>query len=227
MVTPALLPNAEMKPDVDFAAVVKISSSYNVLVTTSSLPVNSLAEFVALLKSKPGQLNFASAGFGTPSHLIGEMFQLQAGVRATHVPYQQFPQAIADLISGTTQFMFVTTLPVIDLIATGKLRALAVTAPKRIAVLKEIPSVAEAGFPDLVTADWIGFGVKRDTPAEVTVRLNKAINKVLAEPKIRTALEKIGAEPAGGTAAEFGDAIRGQVAHWAKVVKDANIKLPQ
>jgi tripartite-type tricarboxylate transporter receptor subunit TctC len=227
MVTPALLPNTEMKPDVDFAAVVKISSSYNVLVTTPSLRVNSLAEFVALLKSKPGQLNFASAGFGTPSHLIGEMFQLQAGVRATHVPYQQFPQAIADLISGTNQFMFVTTLPVIDLIATGKLRALAVTAPKRIAVLRDVPSVAEAGFPDLVTADWIGFGVRRDTPAEVTTRLNKAINKVLAEPKIRTALEKIGAEPAGGTPAEFGDAIRAQVAHWAKVVKDANIKLPQ
>lgn len=227
MVTPALLPNAEMKPDVDFAAVIKISSSYNVLVTTSSLRVNSLAELVALLKSKPGQLNFSSAGFGTPSHLIGEMFQLQAGVRATHVPYQQFPQAIADLISGINHFMFVTTLPVIDLIATGKLRALAVTAPKRIAVLKDIPSVAETGFPDLVTADWIGFGVKRDTPAEVTARLNKAINKVLAEPKIRTALEKIGAEPAGGTAAEFGDAIRDQVAHWAKVVKDANIKLPQ
>src|SRR5438045_8709431 len=101
MVTPALLPNAEMKPDVDFAAVVKISSSYNVLVTTSSLPVNSLAEFVALLKSKPGQLNFASAGFGTPSHLIGDMFQLQAGVSATQVHYQPFPPEIADLHAAT------------------------------------------------------------------------------------------------------------------------------
>src|SRR4051812_10390728 len=227
MVTPALLPNAEMKPDVDFAAVVKISSSYNVLVTTSSLPVNSLAEFVALLKSKPGQLNFASAGFGTPSHLIGELFKLQAGVRATHVPYQQFPQAIADLISGINHFMFVTTLPVIDLIATGKLRALAVTAANRIAALKDVPSVVEAGFPDLVTADWIGFAVKRDTPAEITANLNKAINKVLVEPKIRTALEKIGAEPVGGAAGEFGDGIRADVAHWARIIKQADIKLPQ
>jgi tripartite-type tricarboxylate transporter receptor subunit TctC len=140
-----------MKPDIDFAPVVKISSSYTVLVTTSSLPVNSLSELVALLKRKPGELNFSSAGFGTPSHLIGEMFQLQAGVRATHVPYQQFPQAIPDLISGTNQYMFVTTLPVIDLIATGKLRALAVTAPKRIAALPDVPSVAESGFQDLVT----------------------------------------------------------------------------
>src|ERR1051325_2840533 len=109
------------------------------------------------MRNKPGQLNFSSGGIGTPSHLIGEMFQLQARVRATHVPYQQLPQAIADLISGTNQFMFITTLPVIDLVASGKLRALAVTAPRRIAALDNVPSVAEVGFPGLVTADWVGF----------------------------------------------------------------------
>src|SRR3954453_6914649 len=226
-VTPSLLPTAEVRADVDFEPVIKISKSYTVLVTTASLPVNSLSELVALLKSKPGKLNFSSAGFGTPSHLIGEMFALQAGVRATHVPYQQFPQAIADLISGINHFMFVTTLPVIELIATGKLRALAVTAPGRITALKDVPSVAEAGFPDLVTADWIGFAVKRDTPAGITAQLNQAINKVLVEPKIRTALEKIGAEPVGGGAVEFGAGIRSDVAHWAKIITDANIKLPQ
>jgi tripartite-type tricarboxylate transporter receptor subunit TctC len=123
--------------------------------------------------------------------------------------------------------MFITTLPVIDLVASGKLRALAVTAPRRIAALNNVPSVAEVGFPGLVTADWVGFAVKRDTSVEIAARLNKAINRVLAQPKIRTALEKIGAEPAGGTAAEFGDAIRGEVAHWAKVVQDANVTLPQ
>jgi tripartite-type tricarboxylate transporter receptor subunit TctC len=191
------------------------------------LPVNSLSELVDQLKSKPGQLNFSSAGFGTPSHLIGEMFALQAGVRATHVPYQQFSQAIADLISGNVQYMFVTTLPVVDLIATGKLRALAVTAPTRIAALKDVPTVVEAGFPDLVTADWTGFAAKRGTPAEITAQLNKAINKVLAEPKINNLLEKIGAVPVGGTAAEFGDGIRSDIVRWAKIVKDADIKLPQ
>src|SRR6266480_4085416 len=149
-VTPSLLPKAEIRPDVDFDPVIKISKSYTVLVTTPSLPVNSLSDLVALLKSKPGKLNFSSAGFGTPSHLIGEMFALQAGVHATHVPYQQFPQAIGDLISGNVQYMFVTTLPVIDLIATGKLRALAVTAPTRIAALRDVPTVIEAGLPDLV-----------------------------------------------------------------------------
>ena len=226
-VTPTLLPKAEIRPDVDFDPVIKISRSYTVLVTTPSLPVNSLRELVELLKSKPEKFNFSSAGFGTPSHLIGELFKLQAGVRATHVPYQQFPQAIADLISGINHFMFVTTLPVIDLIATGKLRALAVTAANRIAALQNVPSVVEAGFPDLVTADWIGFAVKRDTPAEIPAKLNKAINKVLVEPKIRTALEKIGAEPVGGAAVEFGSGIRADVAHWAKIIIQADIKLPQ
>ena len=226
-VTPTLLPRAETKPDVDFDPIIKISKSYTVLVTTPSLPVNSLPELVALLKSKPGKFNFSSAGFGTPSHLIGEMFALQAGVHATHVPYQQFPQAIVDLAGGINHYMFVTTLPVIDLIATGKLRALAVTAPTRIAPLKDIPSVTEVGFPGLVTADWIGLAVKRGKPAEITARLNQAINRVLVEPKIRVALEKMGAEPVGGTAAEFGDEIRADVAYWAKVIKDADIKLPQ
>lgn len=226
-VTPALLPKSEIRPDVDFDAVIKISKSYTVLVATPSLPVNSLPELVALLKSQPGKFNFSSAGFGTPSHLIGELFKLQAGVKATHVPYQQFSQAIADLISGINHFMFVTTLPVIDLIATGRLRALAVTAPGRITALKEVPSVAEAGFPDLVTADWIGFAVKRNTPVEITTELNRAVNKVLLEPKIRNALEKIGAEPVGGTAAEFGDGVRGDVARWAKIIADADIKLAQ
>jgi tripartite-type tricarboxylate transporter receptor subunit TctC len=123
--------------------------------------------------------------------------------------------------------MFVTTLPVIDLIATGKLRALAVTAPTRISALKDVPSVVEAGFPDLVTADWIGFAARRGTPAEITSQLNVAINKVLAEPKVRDALEKLGAVPVGGTPAEFGRDIRGDMSRWEKIIKDADIKLPQ
>ena len=95
-------------------------------------------------------MTFSSGGFGTPAHVVGELFKLETGTRATHVPYPQFPQAIADLLNGTNQFMFITTLPVVDLIATGKLRALAVTAPKRIAVFKEVSSIVEQGFPRLV-----------------------------------------------------------------------------
>ena len=137
------------------------------------------------------------------------------------------PQAIGDLIGGTNQFMFVTTLPVIQLINGGQLRALAVTAPKRIPVLKDVPSVAEEGYPNLVVEDWVGLSVKAGTPPEIVARLNAAINKALATPSVREALAKIGAEPAGGTPEAFGTQFNQQLAHWAKVVKESGIKMQQ
>jgi tripartite-type tricarboxylate transporter receptor subunit TctC len=182
---------------------------------------------VGLLKAKPGQYNFSSAGFGTPSHLIGEKFLIEAGVQATHVPYQQFPQAIGDLVGGTNHYMFVATLPVIDLIKVGQLRALAVTAPTKIAALPDTKSVVEAGYPDLVMEDWLGFAVRNGSPPDVVARLNQAINKALAQPRVREALAKMGAEPAGGTPAEFGQLIKDQVTYWANIIKRAQIKLPQ
>jgi tripartite-type tricarboxylate transporter receptor subunit TctC len=122
---PSLVPNISYRFDTDFEPVIKASVSYNVLVINPSVPANSVTELVALLKSQPDKLTFSSGGFGTPAHLIGEQFKLQTGTRAQHVPYQQFPQAIGDLLNGTNTFMFITMLPVIDLIKTGKLRALA------------------------------------------------------------------------------------------------------
>jgi tripartite-type tricarboxylate transporter receptor subunit TctC len=227
MVAPALLANVNYSLEKDFAPIVKLSTSYNVLVVHPSLPVKSVAELVAHLKSNPDKLTYSSGGFGTPAHLAGELFKLQTGVRATHVPYQALPQAIGDLISGTNQFMFVTTLPVIDLIATGKLRALAVTAPERVAALKDVPTVGEAGFPELVVQDWVGYLVKAGTPKEVVIRLNEAINKALTKPAVREALAKLGAEPAGGSSEEFAKFIGAQAAYWAKVVKDSGMKMHQ
>jgi tripartite-type tricarboxylate transporter receptor subunit TctC len=227
MAAPALLPTVSLRPEVDFAPVVKISTSYTVLVVHPSLPVHSVSELINLLKAKPGQYNFSSAGFGTPSHLMGEKFLIEAGVQATHVPYQQFPQAIGDLVGGTNHFMFVATLPVIDLIKVGQLRALAVTAPTKIAALRDTRSVVEAGFPGLVMEDWLGFAVRNGTPPEVVARLNQAVNKALAQPRVREALAKMGAEPAGGTPAEFGQLIKDQVTYWANIIKRAQIKLPQ
>src|SRR5262249_21157205 len=161
--------------------------------------------------SQPDKLNFSSGGFGTPAHLIGEMFNVQTGVRAAHVPYQQFPQAIADLLNGTNQYMFVTTFPVIDLVASGKLQALAVTEPKRIAALPHVPTVVEQGFPNLVVEDWVGFAVKTSTPNDIIVKLNDVVNKALAKPKVREALVKLSAEPAGGSPSEFGTLLKTQI----------------
>ena len=223
----SLVPNISYHLDTDFEPVIKASVSYNVLVVNPSVPANTVAELIALLKSQPDKLTFSSGGFGTPAHLIAEQFKLQTGVRAQHVPYQQFPQAIGDLLNGTNTFMFITMLPVIDLIKTGKLRALAVTAPSRVPALSDIPTVVEAGFPSLVIEDWTGFAVKRGTPKVIVTRLNVAINKALATPTVRDAFAKLGAEAAGGSSDQYGDLVKQQLAHWNKVVTDANIKVSQ
>jgi tripartite-type tricarboxylate transporter receptor subunit TctC len=222
---PALLHNISYRLDADFAPVIKLTTSHNVLVVNPSVPAKSLSELVALLKSQPDKMTFSSGGFGSPAHLAGELFKLQTGVRVAHVPYRALPQAIGDLINGTNQYQFITSLPVLDLIAAGKLRALAVTAPTRMPALPDVPSVVELGFPELVIQDWVGFLVKSDTPNDIVVRLNEAINKALTKPSVREALAKIAAEPAGGSPAEFGALVKSQMDHWSKIVKKAGIKL--
>jgi tripartite-type tricarboxylate transporter receptor subunit TctC len=224
-VYPALHPNIGFRLDTDFAPVIKLSSAHHVLVVNPAVPAKSLPELVALLKSQPDKFNFSSGGFGTPAHLTGEMFKLQTGVRVAHVPYPAGGQMIADLMNGTNHYQFITPLPVLDLIATGKLRALAVTAPQRMPALKDVPTVVEEGFPKLVILAWEGLAVKRGTPDAIIARLNEAINKALAKPHVREAFAKIAAEPAGGSPAEFGALIKSQIAHWGNVVKDAGIKI--
>jgi tripartite-type tricarboxylate transporter receptor subunit TctC len=222
---PSLVPNISYRLDTDFEPVIKASVSYNVLVVNPSVPANSVAELVTLLKSKPDSLTFSSGGFGTPAHLIGEQFKLQTGTRAQHIPYAQFPQAIGDLLNGTNTFMFITMLPVVDLIKSGKLRALAVTGPKRVAALPDVPTIVEAGFPMLIVEDWTGFAVKRGTPKATIARLNGAINKALEKSSVREAFAKLGAETAGGSSEEFGQLVKSQVAHWSNVVTEAGVKI--
>ena len=223
---PALLPNAPFKIE-DFAPVIRVATGYNVLVVHPSVPVNSVSELIAYLKKDPGKYTFSSGGYGTPAHLIGELFKLETGVQTTHVPYVQFPQAIADLVSGVNTYQFITVLPVVQLINTGKLKALAVAGTKRVPVLKDVPTVVEAGYPRLAAEDWAGILVKAGTPPEVTAQLNAAVNRALKTEKVRDALAKLGTDIGGGTPEDFGAQVRSETVHWAKVVRDANIKIPQ
>ncbi len=224
---PALMPQLGIRPDDDFIPVVKLSTSYNVLVIPPDFSAKTMPEFVALLKARPGQFNFSSAGFGTPAHLAAELFKLEAGVQAVHVPYVQPQQRLADLLTGINHFDFLASVTAGDLIATGKLRGIAVTAPSRIVGLPNVPTVVEQGFPNLVVEDYVGFAVKSGTPDAVVGRLNEAVNRALRDPKVRETFEKLGATPAGGAQPDFRDFMRKQVGHWSRVVKEAGIKLPQ
>jgi tripartite-type tricarboxylate transporter receptor subunit TctC len=225
VVAPALLSNIKFDRDTDFEPVIKLITAYHVLVVNPWVPAKSLSELVALLKSQPDKLTFSSGGFGTPAHLAGELFKLQTGVRVAHVAYRTLPQGIGDLLNGTNHYQFITPLPVLDLIAAGKLRALAVTAATRMPALMDVPTVVEEGFPELIIQDFVGFQVKKGTPVAIVDRLNGAINRALATPRVREAFAKIAAEPAGGSPREFGAFVKAQIAHWGKVVKEAGIKI--
>jgi tripartite-type tricarboxylate transporter receptor subunit TctC len=224
---PALMPQLGVHPDADFIAVVKLSTSYNVLVVPPDSAPKTMREFVALMRENPGRFNFSSAGFGTPGHLAAELFKLETGIQAVHVPYVQPQQRLADLLTGTNHFDFLASVTAGDLIASGKLRGIAVTAPARIAGLPDVPTVVEQGFPNLVVEDYVGFAVKTGTPNQVISRMNGAVNEVLRDPKVQDAFRKLGATPAGGNQSDFADFIRAQVVHWGRVVKEAGIKLPQ
>ena len=222
---PALVPNAQFNLDKDFAPLIQTGTGYNVLVVNPSVPANSVNELIAYLKKDTGKHTFSSGGFGTPAHLLGELFKLETGVQATHVPYVQFPQAIGDLVSGINTYQFITVLPVVQLIKTGKLKALAVMGKKRIAALPDVPTIGEAGYPKLASEDWAGILIKRGTPAPVVERLNAAIDKAIKTEKVQEALAKLGVDPGGGAAEPFGTMVHSEIVRWSKVIKDADIKI--
>src|SRR5262249_2071905 len=194
---PGLVPDAKFNIATDLAPVIQVGTAYNVLVVNPMVPVHSVAELIAYLKKEPGEHTFSSGGFGTPAHLLAEMFKLEMGFHVIHVPYVQFSQAIADLISGVNAYQFIAMMPVVQHINTGKLRALAVMARKRVAALKDVPTIVEAGYPQLASEDWGGLLVKAGTPRATVARLNEAINKALKTEKPPEAPPKLGTDTAG------------------------------
>ena len=221
----SIYPNPPFDLRRDFEPVGQTAFSYNVLVVHPSVPANSVKDLAALMKAQPGKLNFCSGGTGTPAHIAGELFKQQTGTDALHVPYNQYPQAIGDLLSGQNQFMFTATPPVIGHIASGKLRALAVTGPRRIGALKDVPTMIEAGYPDFVVRDWQGFVVRTGAPRGVITRVNAAIATALASREVTQMFDKLGADPAAGSPETFAQLIAAEVERWGKLARAVNIRV--
>lgn len=196
---------------------------YNVLVVHPDVKALTVRELVDLLKAG-GNYAFASGGNGTPAHLSAELFKIQAQVKATHIPYNQFPQGIADLVAGRVQFMFLTSSVSVPLIQSGKVRALATTGPARLTTLPNVPTMIEEGYKDFLVRGWDGLVVKAGTPKAIVDRLNAELAKAVATPEVKARFAALGVEPVSGTPEAFGDLISAEVERWGRVVKEAEIK---
>ncbi len=194
-----------------------------VILLHPSVPARTVAEFISYAKANPGKINMASAGNGSAPHMAGELFKMMAGVNMVHVPYRGQGPALSDLLGGQVQVLFATAPGTSDYIATGKLRALAVTSAARAEMLPELPTVGDF-VPGYETSQWYGIGAPRNTPAEIVGKLNKEINAALADPGMKARFAAIGGEPLPGSAAEFGKLIAEETEKWAKVVRAAGIK---
>lgn len=209
----------------DFAPVVLVASQPNVLVVHPSLPVTSVKQLIALAKARPGQLNYSGSGMGAAAHLAAELFKSMTGTDIVHISYKSAGPALTDLIAGQTQLMFATSLSVMPYVRSNRVRALAVTTAKRARTMPELPTVAEAGVPGFEAATWHGVLVPAGTSASIIDRLNAEINRMLQLPDVRDRLTALGAEIIGGTPREFADHIRREIPKWAKVIKDAGVRL--
>jgi len=195
-----------------------------VVVAHPSLPVRDVKSLLALARSRPGALNYGSTGTGGITHLATELFRLTTGIEIAHIPYKGTTPAVQDLIGGQVQFMVAATATAMPHVRSGRLRALAVTGPKRMAAQPDLPTVAESAVPDYVVTLWYGLWAPKGIPQELVALWNSEINRVLQLPEIRERFATAGLEPAGGTPEAFGRLLRSEVDRWAKVVKAAGVK---
>lgn len=203
-------------PVKDFAPVTLFGSSPYIVLVHPSVPVTSMKELVAFAKSRPGQVNYASAGNASLAHLGTELFASMAGVKMNHVPYKSSALSVLDLVAGRIDLLFGTPAPVLPHLRAGKLRALAATSAKRASFIPELPTVAEAGFPGYSLNLWFGLFAPAGTPRAVVDRLNAGTHKVLAMAETREALALQGLEPAPTTPGEFAALLRSEIERWRK-----------
>ncbi len=224
-ILPSLISKLPYDPQKDFAAISLVAIGPNLLVVHPSVPARSVKELVALAKARPGQLHYASPGAGTVQHLSGELFKLQARVDMLHVPYKGSGQSIVDLIAGHVHLDFDSVPPVLPHVRSGRLRALAVTSEKRFSILPDIPTVNEGGVPGFDMSTWWGLVAPAAVSKDIIARLQIETVKLLRQPDVKEKIAFAGADTVGNTADQFGAFIRSETAKYARIVKDANIKI--
>ena len=223
-VAPHIVANLPYDPLRDFAPITMAVVFANVLVVQSSLPIHTLAEFVKLAREKPGTITYASAGIGGAGHLAGELLKMMAKIDIVHVPYKGGGPAVQGMLGGQVASFFATPVSVGGHIKSGKVRAIATTGPKRADLLRDVPTVAESGYPGYEAMNWYAYVAPAQTPQDIIERLNREIVKALAAPEVVALLQKQGLEPSSSSPAELARYIKSEYETWGKVVKQAGIK---
>jgi len=226
-ISPSLFPKLGYDTFRDFAPVTLLATVPNVLVVHPSVPARSLNELVKLAKAHPGKLNFGSGGVGSGSQLGSELFKTLTGISMVHVPYKGAALALSAMLSGEVDMVTSTVPATIPLVNSGRIRALAVMAPARVAALPQVPTTAEAGMPELVVITWYGLFVPAGVKPDVIERLNSEVAKVMTAPEMRSKLSQVELETTTTTPAETARFVRAEFERWARVIKEAGIKPSQ
>jgi tripartite-type tricarboxylate transporter receptor subunit TctC len=225
VINPSLYATLPFDPIRDFAPISQVFIASNVLAVPPEVPVKTVAELVALAKAKPGKLSYGHAGVGTSQHLAAELFKYMAHVDIAPVPYRGTTELLPDLLANRITMAFANIVNAMPLVREGKLRALAVSSIRRSALAPELPTMAESGFPGFEAVPWFGLLAPAGTPKDVLDKLHDETVKVLAMPEVRKKFDGLGLEIVGNTPAEFAAVIRKETPEWAKVIRDAGIKL--
>ena len=223
-VNPKLFPKLPFDTHRDLTPVTLLAQSANVLVVHPSVPAKTFRELVAHARASPGKLNFASPGEGSGAHLAGELLNIEAGIKAVHVPYKGIAPAVNDLLGGQVQMMFAGISTVLQHVKSGKLVAIAIASPRRNAQLPDVPTVAESGIPGFDVTSWYGIVVRSGTPPAIVQKLQRDMAEALQSGEVPARLAGLGLEPVGNTPAEFDALIKAETRKWGDIVEKAGIK---
>ena len=222
--SPGLYAKLGYEPLKDIAPVTEIGAGCLIFLVHPSLPVKSPQEFIDYAKTRPGQLNYASSGTGTSTHLAAVLFSQRTGIQTQHVPYKGTAPSLVDLIAGRVQFLMGAVLTAVPHVKEGRLRALAVTGKKRIASLPDLRTLEESGMPGFVVTTWQGIFAPAGVPAPVLTRVNVELVKAIHSPELKPRIEQQDMDPTGVSVAEFTRMYRTELARWTKVARDAGLK---